>query len=1436
MLQECGLQPTGFTGLLGGDGVPTVGYATLQIMPSVRGISADLQRQLVDPAAEAGQRAGEAAGGGLKDKLKLGAAGAAVAAGALLVKGISDAMGQADVTRTLQAQLGASSKDAARYGKVAGQLYSSGVTGSFEDAADAIKSVMQSGIAPPKATNKQLESIATKASDVANVFGQDMPAVTNAAAQAIRTGLVKNSSQAFDLITAGFQGGADKAGDFLDTINEYGTQFRKAGLDGATAVGLINQGLKAGARDGDLVADSIKEFSIRAVDGSKTTEQGFKALGLNADQMAAKFGKGGKSASAALDTTLDRLRGIKDPVKQSQAAVALFGTQAEDLGQALFALDPSKAAKGLGKVGGAAKKVGDTVRSGPSYEIQTFTRRLQQGFVDIVGGIVLPVVKDVVSWLSDHLGPAISGISTAVSGTIGWFKEWGVWLAPLAILIGGIALALGASAIAAGIASAATAAWATITGIAEVVTGGWAAAMGVLNAVMALNPFVLVAIAVAALVAAIVIAYNKSETFRQIVQAAWQGIKTAALYVWNSVLKPAFAGLVAGLSALGAAFSWLWSVVIKPTFSFISTAARILATILTIVVLGPIILAVKALASIFTWLWTNAISPAIGWIVAGFKLWWSGAKVIFGYFTSGLRAIGRVAVWLWTNAVSPMVGWVVAGFRSLWSGAKVIFGYFTTGLRTLASWARWLWTNGVKPAFSGIASTISTVYSAGIKPVFDKLRSAVGQVGKAFSVAKDAIRVAWDKVKGIAKAPVVFVVNTVYGKLRGVWNTVAGAFGAPKLPAYKFATGGILPGYTPGRDVHLAALSGGEAIMRPEWTRAVGPGYVHSMNAAARTGGVTGVQRALGLPAFADGGIFGWVKSAASKGYDLGKSGVNWLKDGVKASALSGLNSVVKPLIAKISGSASLYRDMITRVPKKMISTIVDFSDKADKKLGDAGIGGKGFKSALSWARAQAGKPYIWGGVGPQGFDCSGFMGALENVIRGQAPNRRRWATGAFSGAHAPAGWVRGARSPFQIGITNAGVGHTAGTLNGVNVESRGGDGVVVGAGARGYNASLFTDRYGFKGYAAGGSPRPGEIAWVGENGPELIRFSGGEVVYSHSDSMRMAAGMGGIRGFAKGTTARKQVPGDLTSFTKSLHGSAADISKAAKELAKDLKAAGGAGKGLAASTSKTNAKLQALAKKRDAVASKLATARQAAADQRQTASDYLSLSNQGDATSVNGLIKSMQQRQSNAKAFQSSIKTLQKKGLSQSLIQQLVAMGPDSQLAGLVATSGSLQIHQLNKLAKSGTSLASSYGNTMADAMYDSGKNASKGFLTGLVSQEKELQAAMDKLASSLVKSIKKKLKIKSPSRVTHALGAYTGQGFAIGLDSTASQVAAAASRVSRAAVPAVPATGRAAAGAGAFTVEVHTKDEALAEFVEVRIRDNNGRILTGLNARPRG
>ncbi|MFM9473951.1 phage tail tape measure protein [Streptomyces scabiei] len=1383
--------------------MPRAASVWLDVLPSMSQFRRELRQSLEEPVRQSATRAGEQGGEtlmqGMAGKMKAGALAAGVAVGALVAQGIGEAIEKQAATGKLKAQLGLSPKDAKTAGAAAGKLYAGAVTESIDEGAAAVKAIMASGLAPEKATTKQLAAIATKAQDLTTLFEVDLGQAANAAGQAVKTGLAKNATEAFDLMHKGFQIMGPRADDLADTFNEYSTIFRSLGLDMSTVTGILSQGMKAGARDTDTVADALKEFQIRTTDGSKASADAFKLLKMNAKDSTALFAKGGAGAAKGLQDVLDRLRAMKDPVDRNAAAVGLFGTKAEDLGQALFALDPSTAVAGLGKVGGTAKKAGDDLRNNAGVEFEKFKRGALMAlgsaamkyaipplmrFGRFLNSDVLPPVKTTTMWLADRLAPVFVTVGSAISGTVRWVREYGAWLAPLGVVVVGLTAMLTANAVATAAVTAAFSlyrgvilAWSAVQRTAIALQTAW-------NVVMSLNPIGLIIIGLVALGVAMVVAYKKSETFRNIVQTAFRAVSVAALWLWNSVLKP-----VVGFAVK--AFQWWW------------TAAKVYFT-----AVGVIFYALGAAA---VWLWQKAISPVIGWIVAGFKLWWTGAQLYFGLVRAGFRAVGAGAMWLWDKAISPAIDFIVGGFRLWWTGAKLYFGLVKAGFKAVGAGAMWLWKSALQPAFQGIATAAKWLYDKGIKPPVDAAKRAARLLGEAFTSAKDTIGRQFGKVGQLAKKPISFVINTVYNRgIVGTWNKVAKAFGAPQLKEFHpegFRRGGILAGQSTYRqgDDQLVPMRRGEGVavseaMRDPYERR----RLLAVNQAAMHGKSLRPFQGEG---FAEGGIFGWVKGAASKGVDLAKEGVGWLKDGLKASAEVGLNAVVKPLIEKISGSPSLYRDMVTGIPKRMIKAIVSYSGKADGKLEAAGIGGKGYKGALSWARSQNGKPYQWGGNGDPSWDCSGFMSAIESVIRGQKAHRR-WATGSFSGATAPPGWVRGRRSPFMIGITNSGVGHTAGTLNGVNVESRGGDGVIVGSRARGYRDRLFSDWYGFaaKGYADGGKPRPGEVAWVGERGPELVKFgSGSAEVFNHRDSMRMWEGIG-ARGFAKGTAAartqaRKDLPGDLTNFTKSLTGSASDIAKAAKELAKDLRATGSSGKALAVSVTKVSAKLQAMAKQRDAVDSRLEAARSAAADQKKTAADFIGLGNFAEAGSIREVLDGMRARQSTVATSEAQIAALSKKGLNQDLIGQLVAMGPGSQLAGLISGASGGQIKQLNALAKSGAKLSTSYGRTMADSMYDAGDSAARGFLTGLLKQEAEIQAAMAKLGAAAVKAIrsKKGIDAHSPSRKGEQAGADLGAGLVAGMVAAGPSVVSAAERMAADAVPAgvVPVTSGTAARA---------------------------------------
>ncbi|MGW2425065.1 phage tail tape measure protein [Streptomyces sp. NPDC001709] len=400
-----------------------VGMGYVSIVPEVQGFAGELQRQVTGPAERAGQEGGQTAGEGFTGKmggvLKGGLAAIGLAAAAVLTKGFLDALDQGAINGKIQAQLGSTPEDAARYGKAAGQLYAHGVTDSVEEAAGAISGVMRSGILPPDATNAQIESITGKVTDLSKTFELDLGQTSNAVGQMLKNGLAKDGTEALDILTAGMQKMGPRADDMADTFNEYSTKFRDLGLSASDAMGLMAQGMQAGARDTDTMADALKEFQIRATDGSKTSTEAYQAIGLNAEEMTKKIAAGGPGAREGLQQVLDGIKAIKDPAERSQVAVGLFGTKAEDLGQALLAMDPKTAVKALGDTSGAAEKMGDALHNNAGARIEQFKRTLEVGLTNFMGDNVIPALTSFGSFLGTTFGPALSAGKELVSGFFG---------------------------------------------------------------------------------------------------------------------------------------------------------------------------------------------------------------------------------------------------------------------------------------------------------------------------------------------------------------------------------------------------------------------------------------------------------------------------------------------------------------------------------------------------------------------------------------------------------------------------------------------------------------------------------------------------------------------------------------------------------------------------------------------------------------------------------------------------------------------------------------------------------------------------------------------------------------------------------------------------------------------------------------------------------
>lgn len=115
-------------------------------------------------------------------------------------------------------------------------------------------------------------------------------------------------------------------------------------------------------------------------------------------------------------------------------------------------------------------------------------------------------------------------------------------------------------------------------------TIAWTAVQWLLNAALTANPIGIVIVAIAALVAGIIYAYNHSETFRKIVQAAWKGVQVAIKFVvdWfvNTAwpwLKKAWDGIVQGVKvaiALWKGYMDLIRSVVQAVFKWIGDFIR----------------------------------------------------------------------------------------------------------------------------------------------------------------------------------------------------------------------------------------------------------------------------------------------------------------------------------------------------------------------------------------------------------------------------------------------------------------------------------------------------------------------------------------------------------------------------------------------------------------------------------------------------------------------------------------------------------------------------------------------------------------------------------------------------------------------------------------------------------------------------------------------
>lgn len=278
----------------------------------------------------------------------------------------------------------------------------------------------------------------------------------------------------------------------------------------------------------------------------------------------------------------------------------------------------------------------------------------------------------------------------------------------------------------------------------------------------------------------------------------------------------------------------------------------------------------------------------------------------------------------------------------------------------------------------------------------------------------------------------------------------------------------------------------------------------------------------------------------------------------------------------------------------------------------------------------------------------------------------------------------------------------------------------------------------------------------------------------------------------------------------KGLTGSRSQIQSTAKDLAADIRTAfsGKKESSLLKYVDGQTKKLLTAAAARDKATSAITAGRAFASELTKGAADGAGLSNlgmQAEDVTAGGIKSGLAGKLAQIKQFTTYISMLAKRGLSKDLLRQALNLGPEQGYAYASALVGAdkATFNSINSLQTQIGKSATSLGVWGADVLYDSGKNAGKGFLAGLTSQQSAIEAQMLRIAKGMDKAIRKALGIKSPSTVMAQLGAYSTQGLARGLVAGVPVLDRALDTVTERVAGAQPVLGRAAAmGAGGGTV----------------------------------
>ena len=496
-------------------------------------------------------------------------------------------------------------------------------------------------------------------------------------------------SKVLDNLTVACQASGISMDSLTETLVSYGAPMRALGFETEESIAIFSQWEKAG------VNTSI------AFSGMKTA--------------ISKWSAEGKDAREEFKKTLAEIKNCPDIASATTKAIEAFGKK-------------------------AGPDLADAIKGG-RFEYEDFLTLLQNSegqldgtYNEVIDGaddakLAMQNMKLALSEIGNTIMTMLSPIIQSVSEHIKSFAEKWKSLSPevqkVIVIIGGLVAAIGPVLIIIGKLMSSVGAIMTYGPKLVTMFGTVKTALSGLFTFIAANPIILV---ITAIIAAVILLWNKCEWFRNLVMAMFEAIKQVVSVVWNAIVQyfqQAWANIQAVWAVVQPYFMALWEG-IKQVFSVVASV----------------------LGTFFTNAW-NVIKGIWDFVYPYFQMLWENIKVVFSVVSTVLGGFFQTA---WT-VIKAVWDTVSSYFSAVWETIKGIFSVVSAVFHGDFS--------GAWEAIKGIINTWASYF----QNIWNNIKNIFASVGSFFS---NSFQAAWNGIKSIF--------SNVGSFFQGIWNTIKNMF------------------------------------------------------------------------------------------------------------------------------------------------------------------------------------------------------------------------------------------------------------------------------------------------------------------------------------------------------------------------------------------------------------------------------------------------------------------------------------------------------------------------------------------------------------------------------------------------------------------------------------------------------------------------------------